>query len=213
MSYKFLLITRVQHPEKNVQSSEEKTGTLEQARKHLENIFTAYAKTVFKTVLITYDNHDVMLISDIDEFEEYVKNMNIDIDDEKEKEDYKLIPFDLKKAKAGAIVCTCNGKDVRLFCFDFLGDYTISGSIKTFVCAEEIELHGSWTEEGLCNLNEKTDEFNLCMKVFRKTGYAIIIKEEKITSLSRDIYETEVEAYVDSIPYQKATVIEIEWYE
>lgn len=46
--------------------------------------------------------------------------------------------FDLEKAKAGAKVCTRDGKEARIICFDMAGDYPIVALVKLGTNEEHI---------------------------------------------------------------------------
>ena len=57
-----------------------------------------------------------------------------------------LRPFNLEEAKAGKPVVTRDGRKVRLFCFDLVGDDTIAGAVTIGEGKEEDVT--SWTAEG-----------------------------------------------------------------
>lgn len=71
-------------------------------------------------------------------------------------------PFDLEKAKAGKPICTKNGRNVRIICFDRLGDYPILGLV-----SEEHE--------------EVIYSYNLLGRVFERiaTNYDLFMRSEK----------------------------------
>lgn len=56
-----------------------------------------------------------------------------------------LRPFNLEEAKAGKPVVTRDGRKVRLFCFDLVGDDAVAGAV---TIGEGKEDATSWTLEG-----------------------------------------------------------------
>lgn len=73
-------------------------------------------------------------------------------------------PFDLEKAKAGHPVCTRDGRDVRIICFDRLSACSIVALIKTY----DKEEHGVYYNSGKYYFDTES-RFDLFMKSTKKT--------------------------------------------
>lgn len=73
---------------------------------------------------------------------------------------FKLEPFDIVRAKAGEPVCTIDGEDVKILCFDRNNKFF---PIVALVGYEEIM--SSYSSEGKFLLSSENSEFDLMMKV------------------------------------------------
>lgn len=81
-----------------------------------------------KKIRLSKEDYELLKekLCDLSNTEAMVKLMNLF----EEKKDYIEIPFDFDKAKNGLPVKTKSGYDVRIVCWDKLGDHPIVGLIK-----------------------------------------------------------------------------------
>lgn len=127
--------------------------------------------------------------------------------------------FNLEEAKKGHPVCTKDGKDVRIICFDakFGGGFTIIALVKTAAISEEII--SRYNEFGV-NVNSSYPQgYNLVMKTFKKSGYVNLHKmiptSDDLTPMG-GIYPTEDDAKAnisESFKETYCTTAKIEWEE
>lgn len=83
-----------------------------------------------------------------------------------EEKDYVEIPFDIDKAKNGLPVKTRGGQDVRIICWDRLGEYPIVGLIKRDKETENVVLF---------------DKFGIPTATFAETESLVcVVKKQKV---------------------------------
>lgn len=96
----------------------------------------------------------------------------------------KFKPFDLEAAKAGESVCTRDGREARIICFDRIND---KFPIVALVLNNDKEVIYYYNDEGKDSDNDDEKDYDLVMKPKIKTGW---INVHKNTGL----YETEEDA-------------------
>ena len=122
-------------------------------------------------------------------------------------------PFNLELAKAGHPVCTRDGKEIRIICFDRCKpNFPILALIK----CDGIEEIISYAIDGKYLFNGKSTEYDLMMATEKKEGWINIYKRDgedwrKIGYT----YSTKEEAIknIDDCSYDYVTTIKIEWEE
>lgn len=120
-------------------------------------------------------------------------------------------PFNLEEAKAGKPVCTKDGQDVRLICFD-----AIVG-IKTLIVGLIKDKSGSefvcfYNNDGSAASNQKT--YDLIMKPIHRVGYINIYKDNnEIGAAPGNIYNSYSDAKNGVARKNYITTIKIEWEE
>lgn len=87
-------------------------------------------------------------------------------EEEIEKEDLKT--FSLEDAKAGKPICTTDGKNVRIVCFDKIGAYPVIALVQE----EGIETCHFYSQDGKCA--DCGNEYDLMMLREKKKGYVNI---------------------------------------
>lgn len=128
----------------------------------------------------------------------------------KQQENNKYKPFDLEQAKAGRPVCTRNGQEVRIICFDAKSEnYPIVALVKEGYSTQEY-LH-TYTNEGRVYYKNPTHSLDLVMPLKKKTGWVNIFVNGEYTV--SNIYTTEQSAKVNAIISKAVDTIQIEWYE
>jgi hypothetical protein len=81
--------------------------------------------------------------------------------------------FDLEKAKAGAPVCTRDGKPVRIICWDAKDpNYPIVALVDNF----DTETAETYTDDGFWQKDKTDNELNLMMATVKHEGYVLIVK-------------------------------------
>lgn len=126
-------------------------------------------------------------------------------------EEKNMKPFDLEAAKAGKPVCTRNGYEARIICFDYqtYDDFCIVVAFKIdrFENLMLCDLNGKCRGEGMEN-------YDLMMATERKTGWINIYPstDPKYDAFvgSGIVYKTKEEALSNATVYTLAT-IEIDW--
>lgn len=139
-------------------------------------------------------------------FEEAVKELYSD----KEESKPALKEFDLEAAKSGKPVCTRDGREARIICFDAkLKNYSIVALVKEKGSTQEY-LH-TYTNEGRIYYKNPTHSLDLVMPLKKKTGWVNIFANGEYTV--SNIYTTEQSAKVNAIISKAVDTIQIEWYE
>lgn len=149
-----------------------------------------------------YEMHDAR--EDIPEFDKVVDECLFG------KQELKLKPFDLQKAKAGKPVCTRDGRKARIICFDYngeTGDYPIVALVhynKRNKCYERVL---KYTSDGLFNkYGDCQHDDDLMMLPEKKEGWVNVYKDS--------VYDTKDEALIGrskNIGY--IDTVKIEWEE
>lgn len=140
--------------------------------------------------------------------EKKIQHYDCFFDREPSKSNFK--PFDLEAAKAGKPVCTRNGQEVRIICFDAkLENYSIIALVKEKGSTREY-LH-TYTNEGRIYYKNPTHSLDLVMPLKKKTGWVNIFANGEYTV--SNIYTTEQSAKVNAIIGKAVDTIQIEWYE
>ena len=130
------------------------------------------------------------------------------------KENNQYQPFNLEEAKAGRPVCTRNGQEVRIICFDAkLENYSIIALVKEKGSTQEY-LH-TYTNECRIYYKNPTHSLDLVMPLKKKTGWINIyhVDGEDTVSGIKCIYTTEKDARTNAIISEAVDTIQIEWYE
>ena len=121
-------------------------------------------KEKLEDLLITLDNLKTIMTSAIDELSTRVENALKEANKE-QKSTFRVIPFDIEKAKQGAKVVTRDGHNVRILCFDRNSDIYPIVALVQKTNSEEDEII-SYTKHGY--YFESVDE----------TGDDLFIEEE-----------------------------------
>ena len=115
-------------------------------------------------------------------------------------------PFNLEQAKAGKPVCTRDGRDARIVCFDVRHeDYEVAALIKDTLGQEDVE---TFTEEGWWTFDKRETAKDLFMKAEKKEGWINIYSNG---NLSR-IHLTRDDA-INIAANNVVATIKIEWEE
>lgn len=119
-------------------------------------------------------------------------------------------PFDLEKAKAGAPVCTKDGKDARIICFDAKSIYPIAALILN----GDTEYINSYTNYGRFAL-EGEDDNDLMMKEIHHEGWINIYNGDiSPKECGRIIHDSEEDAKRGKHNTSNyITTVKIEWDE
>lgn len=91
-----------------------------------------------------------------------------------EEKDYMEIPFDFDKAKEGLPVKTKSGYDVRVLCWDRLGEYPIVGLVRRSEDAENVVL---FNKSGISMAAFSEAEELVCVVKKRKVWVSIYLDE------------------------------------
>ena len=127
-------------------------------------------------------------------------------------------PFNLEQAKKGHPVCTRDGRDARIICYDAkIGEFPIIALVYFAKSSSEAAI--SYTSEGKYDTAFGENDYDLMMKPICHTGWVNIhsIHKDSIhteTIVGRDIYPTKEEA-LKAIEYPNTVIdtIKIEWKE
>lgn len=118
-------------------------------------------------------------------------------------------PFNLELAKAGHPVCTRDGHEAKIICFDRKHElYTIIALIK-YPSVDRVEC---FTDKGKANFVNEIDNNDLFMKSTKKEGWINIYKNTCLYS-SRRIHESKEEAFKNHNCGDYVDTIKIEWEE
>lgn len=98
------------------------------------------------------------------------------------KQELKLKPFDLQKAKAGKPVCTRDGRKARIICFDKRGKFPIIALIDE----GDIEVHYYYSHNG--KSADCVSDYDLMMLPEKKEGWVNVYKDS--------VYETKDDALI-----------------
>lgn len=147
------------------------------------------------------------------EYEIYVEIKQNKEDMEEEK--LNLKKFDLEAAKAGKPVCTRDGRNARIICWDKKGNYPIVALIQDADNSEHIEYY---TENGIFSNGGNEKNRDLMMFTRKKEGWVNVYKSHErgntISFIVASIYPTKEEAkksYVVEFDY--VDTVKIEWEE
>ena len=89
-------------------------------------------------------------------------------------------PFNLEEAKAGKAVCTRDGRDVRIICFDVKNkEFPIAALIKLV----EGEFLCQYMNDGRYSNKEPLEDYDLVMKTEKKTGWINIYPNNNCSSI------------------------------
>lgn len=102
-------------------------------------------------------------------------------------------PFNLEEAKAGKPVCTRDGKDVRIICWDWKNPSSISiiALVKEEKDGESIQ---KYTKDGKYYADGSECDADLFMKPEKHEGWINIYREDNGDKFAKYIYETKEEA-------------------
>lgn len=117
-----------------------------------------------------YKMHDAK--EDIPEFDKVVDECLFG------KQELKLKPFDLQKAKDGKPVFTRDGRNARIICFDAKGDFPIAALVET----NDIEEVNLYTNNGFFHLesNDLESDCDLMMLSEKKEGWVNVYNDAPI---------------------------------
>ncbi|GEM_PF-6361397 len=91
-----------------------------------------------------------------------------------------LRPFDIREAKEGAKVCTADGREVRILCFDFRGRHPIVAIVPAQVGPDRLVLYSV----GGCPKCSRYVGDYLRMLPAEKSGFLNVYKDKKSGVLS-----------------------------
>ena len=91
-------------------------------------------------------------------------------------------PFDLEKAKKGGIVCTRDGRNARIICFDLKSNS--AHEIVALIEENGTELFAAYDKKGMAIENEESP-LDLMMR--ESYGYCAVFKDQKGILYSYDI--------------------------
>ena len=141
---------------------------------------------------ILHDNHCLEYKDKIcDAFSKYITNDN-----------RELKPFNLEAVKADKSVCTRDGKNVRVICFDKVGAYPVVALVQE----EGMETCHFYSKDGKCV--DCGNEYDLMMLCEKKKGYVNIY-----SNLIHDTLENadKVRKHINNSNYMYT--LEVEWEE
>ena len=118
-----------------------------------------------------------------------------------EEKDYMEIPFDFNKAKEGLPVKTKSGYDVRIVCWDKLGEYPIVGLVKRSSETEGVILFDKF---GIPFTAPVETESLVCVVKKRKVWVSVYLDENGYVQAA-------VPADVDSC-YKVLTTVQINYF-
>lgn len=101
----------------------------------------------------------------------------------KDMETKNFKPFDLEAAKAGEPICTRDGREARIICFDRIGNLPIVALVKNREKEDVYYYHNN----GRDNKIDEEKDYDLLMKPIIKTGWINVHK-------NNGLYETEEDA-------------------
>ena len=131
-----------------------------------------------------------------------------------EKVGKNLKPFSLEAAKSGKPVCTRDGRNVRIICFDRIsGDdyYKIVACVTAFDGDfEEVLFYGI---DGYIVDSQNPKGEDLMMLPEKKEGWVNVYKECDRERVERFVYKTEKEAFDNAEPDNYIATVKIEWEE
>lgn len=130
------------------------------------------------------------------------------------KKKIQMREFDIEKAKAGAPVCTRDGRPVRIICWDFQ-EYGQQEADEKFpiialVKEDKGERPYAYRESGKCKI-DKNDE--LVMAPVKREGWVVINPEEKHCFPRVFDTQEEAETKASSSKITDLVVSRIEWEE
>ena len=118
-------------------------------------------------------------------------------------------PFDLEKAKAGHPVCTRDGKDVRIICWDRkFKPYPI---VTLVLGKDGNEYLESFTEEG-CYYLDREENLDLFLKDANRVAWTNIYHDGMGNPYNDELFESEGEAKTKARKNVVKT-IKVEWEE
>lgn len=135
--------------------------------------------------------------------------VEIEIKQKEDMEDKKLNPkpFDIQKAREGKPVCTRDGRNARIICFDCKDEtFQIVALVSGSLGKEEII---SYDKAGHSTTRDR-DEM-LMMLPEKKEGWVNVYKDGCL--LSARVYKTRKEAYDNASPCDYVDTVKIEWEE
>ena len=127
-----------------------------------------------------------------------------------------LKPFNLELAKKGYPVCTMDGHEVRIICFDKKDKHYPIVALVKWETKEDVH---SYTNDGCNSSLGFKSMLDLVMKSIKKEGWVNIYKDEFKTWADTEIFSTkeeaigynEVSTYVSKEKY--IDTVKIEWEE
>lgn len=123
-------------------------------------------------------------------------------------------PFNLEYAKAGRPVCTRDGRDARILCFDFKSrSHHIVAAVSNSQGKEHIEV---FNDNGRRFNNNIEDYNDLMMKGEYKKGYVALYKPSlntKCVAYATNVYETLEELKEEINMDSCLDIVEVEWEE
>lgn len=120
-----------------------------------------------------------------------------------------LKKFDLEAAKKGRAICTGDGRNVRILCYDLKDkDYPIAAAVED----ENKEYLEAFTIEGINNLMKPDNKDNLFMRPEKKKGWVNIQKDECGNVMIIGPYKSKGEA-LDYVNAKTVDTITLIWEE
>lgn len=126
-----------------------------------------------KRIRLSKEDYELLKekLCDLSNTEAMVKLMNLF----EEEKDYMEIPFDFDKVKEGLPVKTKSGYDVRIICWDRLGEYPIVGLVKKSEDTENVMLFDKFGTPPLASSVET--ESLVCVAKKQKVWVSIYLDE------------------------------------
>ena len=145
---------------------------------------------------------------------DYTKVEELNVMEEKK---LNLKPFDIQKAREGKPVCTRDGRNVRIICFDAKGDYPIVALIES----GNIEGVQQYMIDGHCTKAMSECYGDLMMLPEKKEGWVNIYKSDNGIYYTGAIFYEKNDALVNTaeieittgIPRDCIDTVKIEWEE
>lgn len=129
-------------------------------------------------------------------------------------EEKKVKPFDLEAAKAGKPVCTRDGRNARIICFDRIcGDdyYKIVACVTAFDGDFEEVL--SYGIDGYIVDSQNPKDEDLIMLLEKKEGWVNVYNSLGVVTFSHNPYDTKKEALANVKPKYYVDTVKINWEE
>lgn len=123
-------------------------------------------------------------------------------------------PFNLEQAKAGKPVCTRDGREVRIICFDVKNeDFPIMALV--YNSKDNFEFDCAYTKDGFCFIDRRKNDCNLMMKGEKKKGYVALFKPSiwsDSMAYASDVYESheKLQSIVEDDD-ECLGIVEVEW--
>lgn len=126
---------------------------------------------------------------------------------EEETQKLDLKPFSLEAAKQGKPVCTRDGRNARIICFDRKDNTPIVALIE---CVNGAEILQCCHNDGKC-FHYETSNNDLMMLPEKHEGWVNIFRIDGKIQTSTHVFDTEEEARGNAIDHRYISTVKIEW--